>query len=408
MQNTPTDITLMYRYETASYPNAVYIEPGPFSRFKSLLHDQGFVAIGGLAVLLGSVTIVAMNQKKISNVSKRVTRYFKNLIYGRPPTGTDHIVPIVPKRVETEAPAAIENKPETPKVEEVAEEVVEEPVEAPVAAVETAAPAAPAPVAEQTKVCTPEEKAACTNDCSQCPNNGDIENIKKFSCKEGGVCDCSALPKDPQMKPIAVDLSDGGAKWICRCSRSAKFPYCDGAHKAYNAEHGTSITPMKVDKESTGKDTVYVCACGHAQGRPENPFCDGTHRRVKEVSEPVVAEPAAAEPVAEVVAPAEPVAEVVAAPAEPVAVATAEPVAVATEESPVVVEAPVEAVSSSAVSESTVVVDAPVEQSNVEVPVEAAPVEVAPVEAAPVQEAAVEVAPVEVVAPVEEAPVQQE
>ena len=80
--------------------------------------------------------------------------------------------------------------------------------------------------------------------------------------------------------PIAVDLTEGEAKYICRCGQSSNFPYCDGSHKAYNASHGTNYSPMKVTQESAGKDKVYVCACGRSKNRSStsSPFCDGSHR----------------------------------------------------------------------------------------------------------------------------------
>jgi len=50
--------------------------------------------------------------------------------------------------------------------------------------------------------------------------------------------------------------------------------------KAYNAAHGTTITPIKVDQESAGKDTIYVCGCGQSKKRAsgESYACDGSHK----------------------------------------------------------------------------------------------------------------------------------
>jgi CDGSH-type Zn-finger protein len=38
---------------------------------------------------------------------------------------------------------------------------------------------------------------------------------------------------------------------ICRCWRSAKFPYCDGAHGKHNKETGDNVGPfiIKVEKK---------------------------------------------------------------------------------------------------------------------------------------------------------------
>ena len=33
---------------------------------------------------------------------------------------------------------------------------------------------------------------------------------------------------------------------LCRCWQSSRFPYCDGAHRQYNAEHGDRLGPVIV------------------------------------------------------------------------------------------------------------------------------------------------------------------
>lgn len=50
---------------------------------------------------------------------------------------------------------------------------------------------------------------------------------------------------------------------------------------------------LKADKESLGKDTAYVCGCGHSKNRP---WCDGTHRSLTPVGTSTLPEekPAAA------------------------------------------------------------------------------------------------------------------
>lgn len=35
---------------------------------------------------------------------------------------------------------------------------------------------------------------------------------------------------------------------LCRCWQSKKFPYCDGAHRAYNDAHGTAFGPVIVNQ----------------------------------------------------------------------------------------------------------------------------------------------------------------
>lgn len=47
-----------------------------------------------------------------------------------------------------------------------------------------------------------------------------------------------------------VDMEDLGEKKVfCRCWRSAKFPYCDGAHAKHNAETGDNVGPLIVQKK---------------------------------------------------------------------------------------------------------------------------------------------------------------
>ncbi len=36
-----------------------------------------------------------------------------------------------------------------------------------------------------------------------------------------------------------------------------KFPFCDGAHVAYNAAHGTAITPFHAKADAGADKTVY-------------------------------------------------------------------------------------------------------------------------------------------------------
>jgi len=39
-----------------------------------------------------------------------------------------------------------------------------------------------------------------------------------------------------------VVLEPGESVWLCRCMKSKKFPYCDGAHKQYDG-----FGPVKVE-----------------------------------------------------------------------------------------------------------------------------------------------------------------
>jgi len=102
---------------------------------------------------------------------------------------------------------------------------------------------------------------------------------KKLSCGP----DCSCIPvKDPKSGPVEVQLKE--TAYVCVCGQSSKYPYCDGSHAAYNANHGTKLGPWKADPKELNKSSVWVCACGHSKGRKEGkPLCDGSHKRVTSV-----------------------------------------------------------------------------------------------------------------------------
>jgi len=69
-------------------------------------------------------------------------------------------------------------------------------------------------------------------------------------------------------KPVRVE-EKAGRKFWCSCGKSAKHPYCDGAHK------GTGIRPVRVIFEEDQE--VYWCACKQTKTPP---FCDGSHKDV--------------------------------------------------------------------------------------------------------------------------------
>jgi len=99
---------------------------------------------------------------------------------------------------------------------------------------------------------------------------------KKLVCS----VDCSCIPlKQPQGGPKEVELKE--TAWLCVCGQSAKYPYCDGSHSAYNEKHGTKLGPFKADPKELGKTSVWVCMCGHSKNRAGGkPFCDGTHAKL--------------------------------------------------------------------------------------------------------------------------------
>lgn len=69
-------------------------------------------------------------------------------------------------------------------------------------------------------------------------------------------------------KPVVLELEAGTYYW-CACGRSAKHPFCDGAHK------GSGVAPVKFELAEARK--VALCACKHTTSQP---FCDGAHAKL--------------------------------------------------------------------------------------------------------------------------------
>jgi len=67
-------------------------------------------------------------------------------------------------------------------------------------------------------------------------------------------------------EPAVLELEPGTYYW-CSCGKSAKQPFCDGAHQ------GTDFTPEVV--EITEKKTVALCQCKRSKN---GAFCDGSHK----------------------------------------------------------------------------------------------------------------------------------
>ena len=58
-----------------------------------------------------------------------------------------------------------------------------------------------------------------------------------------------SLQKDQNKVVDTVTTDDiGDKKVFCRCWRSAKFPYCDGAHNKHNEETGDNIGPLIIKR----------------------------------------------------------------------------------------------------------------------------------------------------------------
>lgn len=67
--------------------------------------------------------------------------------------------------------------------------------------------------------------------------------------------------------PYAVAVDAGKSYYWCACGRSAKQPFCDGAHA------GSGINPVKY--EAPASKTVYFCGCKVTHNQP---LCDGSHK----------------------------------------------------------------------------------------------------------------------------------
>ncbi|KAF6207666.1 hypothetical protein GE061_016113 [Apolygus lucorum] len=62
------------------------------------------------------------------------------------------------------------------------------------------------------------------------------------------VCNPCFKKDDPKVVDI-VNIEELGEKTaFCRCWRSAKFPYCDGAHGAHNKGTGDNVGPLVIKK----------------------------------------------------------------------------------------------------------------------------------------------------------------
>lgn len=67
--------------------------------------------------------------------------------------------------------------------------------------------------------------------------------------------------------PVVMELEPGTYYW-CSCGKSAKQPFCDGAHK------GTEFKPVPFSVDE--KKKIPICQCKRTKNAP---FCDGAHKR---------------------------------------------------------------------------------------------------------------------------------
>ncbi|XP_060935399.1 CDGSH iron-sulfur domain-containing protein 1 [Limanda limanda] len=70
------------------------------------------------------------------------------------------------------------------------------------------------------------------------------------SCKKVQVNTC--ISKDSPKVVHSFDMEDIGSKAVyCRCWKSKKFPFCDGAHTKHNEETGDNVGPLIIKKKDT-------------------------------------------------------------------------------------------------------------------------------------------------------------
>lgn len=71
--------------------------------------------------------------------------------------------------------------------------------------------------------------------------------LSKPSCKSGQVN--TSINKDSPKVVHSFDMEDIATKAVyCRCWKSKKFPYCDGAHAKHNDETGDNVGPLIIKK----------------------------------------------------------------------------------------------------------------------------------------------------------------
>ena len=77
-------------------------------------------------------------------------------------------------------------------------------------------------------------------------------------------------PKVAQRGPYVKDEKPGEYYW-CACGQSQNQPYCDGSHKRLD----TGLAPIRVEIKEAKK--VAWCGCKRSGNKP---YCDGTHARL--------------------------------------------------------------------------------------------------------------------------------
>lgn len=81
------------------------------------------------------------------------------------------------------------------------------------------------------------------------------------------------LPNIAKKGPFKVEVEAGKSYFWCSCGFSQNQPFCDGGHKAYKNEDGTSVM-KSVKYDATESKVVYFCGCKHGKN---GVLCDGSH-----------------------------------------------------------------------------------------------------------------------------------
>ncbi|KAM4555767.1 CDGSH iron-sulfur domain-containing protein 1 [Odontesthes bonariensis] len=72
--------------------------------------------------------------------------------------------------------------------------------------------------------------------------------LSRRGCKKAKVN--TSISKDSPKVVHSFDMEDIGTKAVyCRCWKSKKFPYCDGAHAKHNEETGDNVGPLIIKKK---------------------------------------------------------------------------------------------------------------------------------------------------------------
>ncbi|RZF41502.1 hypothetical protein LSTR_LSTR000216 [Laodelphax striatellus] len=75
-----------------------------------------------------------------------------------------------------------------------------------------------------------------------------VEPYTRPGAKKGQIN--PAIKKDVDKVVDVQSIEDIGSQAAyCRCWRSKKFPYCDGAHGAHNKETGDNVGPLVINKK---------------------------------------------------------------------------------------------------------------------------------------------------------------